>query len=123
MKAYEALTTHLRKPCVPVDVKWSSMFYGCVMEFAAEQPPPLDPDLPPDDIGPHLVELFKTTGHPLNRLIISLISALKAAYGSRTVTHHRLLSDVIVELQHLSRQLDALVGQFFPEHHAAYVAQ
>jgi hypothetical protein len=34
-----------------------------------------------------------------------------------------LLSDVIVELQHLSRQLDALVGQFFPEHHAAYVAQ
>jgi len=122
-KGHGPLTTHLRKPCVPVELKWSSAFYGCVLEFTAEQPPTLEADLPPDAVGPRLVEFFKQTGHPLNRLVISLISAMKAAYGSRTVTHHRLLSDLIVEIQHLTGRLDALIRQFYAEHHAAHAAE
>eukprot|EP00038_Savillea_parva_P016732 m.17854 g.17854 ORF g.17854 m.17854 type:complete len:744 (-) comp3540_c0_seq1:21-2252(-) len=122
-KARDPLTTHLRQPCVPAEFKWYSIFTGCINEFEAEKPPPLDPDLAPSEIGPQILAFFKQTDHPLSRLAISLISALKAAYGSSTVTHHRLLSDLIVEIRDLSNRLDSLVKQFYPDHYATYASE
>jgi hypothetical protein len=55
---------------------------GCIGEFAldkAARMQDLSDDLLPSAVGPELVQLFRTTGHPLNRMIISLMSALKAA--------------------------------------------
>eukprot|EP00041_Stephanoeca_diplocostata_P026969 m.735270 g.735270 ORF g.735270 m.735270 type:complete len:1834 (-) comp23088_c0_seq1:324-5825(-) len=110
------LTTQLRRPRVPMDVKWLPIFDMCHSDLTALSRPLVSLDGPSPSIScaDQIVRRFKTPKDPLNKAWLSLNSALHVSYASATITHHRLLSDALIETKMLTQRFAKLLERVQP---------